>query len=71
MVPKSQNYFEYRIMFFQVCILEKKKIQCDIFPKWLYSSKKAQNCKNVDLKKIPCIFTWKYLLMLKMSHEKK
>ena len=50
---------------------KKKKVQCDIFPKWLYPSKKSQNCKNVDLKKIPCIFTWKYLLMLKMSHEKK
>ena len=37
----------------------------------MYTAKKTKNCKKIALKKMPCTFTWKYLLMPNRSHEKK
>ena len=35
------------------------------------NSKKAKNCKNVQQKKLPCIFAYEYVMLIKKSHDKK
>ena len=68
MVPKSQNHFEDRIMFFQVSILKtKNRFPCVKFLKWLYTLVKklkiAKNALHIDME----IFTDTQ----KSSYEKK